>query len=409
MHKNLTFVVALIAALVLPACGGNAVTEGTSGSGGTTAEGGSGGTGETGGTGGGETGGTGATGGVGATGGSDTGGSGGATGGTGGIGGSCADCAAPPAPDPNAPPGDGPGATFAMSYVYLGDTNVDGSPSATAWKQFGYDIDGQISDKSSAYHCKVQDGGSTAAVKTDGADGIDNSFGANLLPVFLGIASDASARFNEAIQEGSGTHLIRIGGLGAGSSYAGLDASVFVTGELGKVPVWDGSDLWPVLCEQMNTCLPAGTPQIPDGNESLSRYPDSYVVDGVWVSNGDAPFFMSFLFVDLPFPIRLTRISLDLNNPSSMGAGRISGVIDTEEFVQTFVKAAGYISTSLCGGPTLESIKQSVAAASDILKDGTQDPNQLCDGISIGLGFNAKPAQVGAVLDARPILPDPCE
>jgi hypothetical protein len=33
--------------------------------------------------------------------------------------------------------------------------------------------------------------------------------------------------------------------------------------------------------------------------------------------------------------------------------------------------------------------------ASDILSDGTQDPTQTGDGISIGLGFNATVVQLG--------------
>ncbi len=393
----------------LVACGGTVdeSPSGTGGSGGTSETGGSGGTSETGGSGGtAATGGTGETGGTGA---SDTGGSGGTTGGMGGVGGTCVDCKSPPLADPNAPPGDGPGATFAMSWVYLGDTNVDLTPSSTAWKQFGYDIDGQISDKNATFHCMVNEGASKAAVLTDGEDGIDNSFGANLLPIFLGVASDISVYFNEAIQEGLGTHLIRIEELGPGSSYSGLDASVLVAGELDMAPSWSGTDTWPVYCEYMSTCLVSGTPQISDGNVSLSRYPDSYVVGGTWVSSLGGPFYMSLLFGDGLFPIRLARITLDLNTPSSPGAGRVSGVIDTEEFIEAFVKSAGHISTSLCEGPTIESIKQSVRAASDIMKDGTQDPTQTCNGISIGLGFDAKPAQVGEVLDAQPVLPDPCQ
>ena len=49
-----------------------------------------------------------------------------------------------------------------------------------------------------------------------------------------------------------------------------------------------------------------------------------------------------------------------------------------------------------------------IEQASDILTDGTQDPTQTCDGISIGLGFDALPDQLGTT---APPLPQavPCD
>jgi hypothetical protein len=37
------------------------------------------------------------------------------------------------------------------------------------------------------------------------------------------------------------------------------------------------------------------------------------------------------------------------------------------------------------------------------MTDGTQDPTKVCDGISVGLGFDMKPAQIGVV--APPAAP----
>jgi hypothetical protein len=48
-----------------------------------------------------------------------------------------------------------------------------------------------------------------------------------------------------------------------------------------------------------------------------------------------------------------------------------------------------------------------IAQSSDIMHDGTQDPTQPCDAISIGLGFDATQAQLGTeVVTAVP--PPPC-
>jgi hypothetical protein len=42
------------------------------------------------------------------------------------------------------------------------------------------------------------------------------------------------------------------------------------------------------------------------------------------------------------------------------------------------------------------------------MKDGTQDPTATCDGISIGIGFDASVVQLGAIADPAPPATDPC-
>jgi hypothetical protein len=49
-----------------------------------------------------------------------------------------------------------------------------------------------------------------------------------------------------------------------------------------------------------------------------------------------------------------------------------------------------------------------IAQASDILQDGTQDPTLPCDGISIGLGFDAVLDQLGPMVAPKPPPPNPC-
>jgi len=43
------------------------------------------------------------------------------------------------------------------------------------------------------------------------------------------------------------------------------------------------------------------------------------------------------------------------------------------------------------------------------MKDGTQDPSAVCDGISVGLGFEMKAVKLGKVLDKRPEGGNPCD
>ena len=51
---------------------------------------------------------------------------------------------------------------------------------------------------------------------------------------------------------------------------------------------------------------------------------------------------------------------------------------------------------------------QQIRQASDILKDGTQDPSKVCNGISIGLGFKVREVQFGNVAPFTPPGPNPC-
>ncbi len=89
--------------------------------------------------------------------------------------------------------------------------------------------------------------------------------------------------------------------------------------------------------------------------------------------------------------------------------GTIAGVLETDVLTEEITKIVGGFDTSFCDptNTTLKSILDQIRQASDIMKDGTQDPTKECDGISIGLGFNLKRVTLGDV--APPATPkDPC-
>ena len=81
-------------------------------------------------------------------------------------------------------------------------------------------------------------------------------------------------------------------------------------------------------------------------------------------------------------------VSFDHKSPNDLTNGTIAGVIQREELVESISKVAG--SFNVCDGPTLETLKTTIRQASDIMQDGTNRPGVPCDGISIGIGFNAK-------------------
>src|SRR5262249_13582863 len=115
--------------------------------------------------------------------------------------------------------------------------------------------------------------------------------------------------------------------------------------------------------------------------------------------------------VTISLNIKSALISVDLNPDNQGGTnGTIAGVIETEELVTQIGSVAATFDTSFCdpNSPTLLSILNQLRQASDIMKDGTQNPSATCDGISIGIGFNLKPIKLGPIAPKAMPGPDPC-
>jgi hypothetical protein len=88
--------------------------------------------------------------------------------------------------------------------------------------------------------------------------------------------------------------------------------------------------------------------------------------------------------------------------------GVIGCVISTQELVAQVERQARSSDASVCDDDeTLASVEDAIRRASDVLADGSQDPAKTCDGISIGLGFDARLSGVGGVV-TRPAPPMPC-
>lgn len=318
-------------------------------------------------------------------------------------------CGHAPAQPSGAPAGDGTGSTvLAMSKLYLGDTDRSGNTDPNAWKSIGFNLDDKISNAKSTDVCKPAAGANPTLVKTDGTNGIDNSFGENIMPIIVGLASDASSKINDSINQGTFTIMLKVDALGTGQDYAGLAASLYGGGDLSKVagyengPKWDGQDPWPVLYELVDNG---------DKNSPKVKFPSSYVAGRTWVSGsaGDVNLSLSISGYALSLTIHHATISMDLGaDNTSATNGTIGGVLSSTELNEGLKKVAGKISSSLCQGSTLDSILQQITAASDIMADATQDPTKTCDGISVGLGFDSKAVQLGDVTAPAQPGEDPC-
>jgi hypothetical protein len=286
---------------------------------------------------------------------------------------------------------------FAMTKIFWGDTDPDGTPDKpNGWTHFGYNIDGLSSSNLAAF-CKPQLGALPLKVHTQGVNGIENSFGHLILPIFLGFQPNFSTLANQQISSGNFTNLILLGDLGPGASYNPILSSVAQAGNLGAMPKFDGTDAWPLV---------AGT---------NVAFTGSYVVGNVWVSGAQGAASGPFLLrmnasgFDLPLTIHEPRFSMQLDGAhQKVTSGIISGILVTSELEAEIQMVAGMFDPALCSGPTIQSILAQVAQASDILHDGTQDPTQTCDAISIGLGFEAAVDQIGGAVSPPPPPPNPC-
>jgi len=300
--------------------------------------------------------------------------------------------------------GGGQDVVLAIDHLYLGDTNFDGTPNwSQGWKQFGMNIDGLVSDKNSVGLCKLAAGASPAAAYPDGNNGIDNGFGKNILPILLGLSSDLSVQTNEAIAMGDYTFLLSIEGLGQETTCATTSA-LFRGDSLGNPPLWNGADAWPIDPTSLANPL--------DPTSSLCKLAQTNVVqDQFFAKLGGKVELTLGGALGFVIPIRRVQLSMQLDgNHQGATIGQLAGVIDTEELVTEMAKTAAEFDVSFCdpNSPTLMSILNQLRQASDIMKDGTQDPTKTCDGISIGIGFTMKSVKLGGVATPKPPQPDPC-
>jgi hypothetical protein len=316
------------------------------------------------------------------------------SGGAGGTGGDASGGGKAPIDEPFEP------VTLAASTVRLGTTDWDGVPDpGSAWRTYGHDIDGMDTLNDFTGHCQPAGNVPPEAVLSDGYDGIDNSFGQNLLPIVIGFAPDAEYEVNDSLQSGEASHLFALDG----TTTASMTASYHRATSLGSPPM--GGDCWPVA--------PEGLSNPSDPGSALVTLPGAFYATGFEAGPAPSGVVLNLGLSDggllLQFPLRLARVSVD-SGPSLTGTVRVtlSGVVDAEEYIDIVQAYAGQFSEELCNGSTFESIANQIRAAADIMNDGTQNPSAVCNGISVGLGFEMAVADICGVGPAAPPIDDPC-
>lgn len=325
-------------------------------------------------------------------------------------------CAQPP-PPPAAPAARGTRETvFAVRKLFLGGTDRAGVPSTSAWKQYGFNLDWLSSKKTDSNHCQPVAGTYPATVKTDGEGGIDNSFGANLLPLGASLEPRLQDRVNRELEAGRYTLLFRLTNLEDPAwAQTGVNALVYRGADLGRAPAWDGTDPWPVTADSV-----AGG----DLGRPLAAFPESYVTGSTWVVVG-VPL---ELRIDggamdpdggaledrrMPWTLPLAQVAITMELEGTgtelrAARGVIGGFVETERLVEAMRRPLEEFDPALCEPETMASLVELLRSASDIMADGTNgDPTKTCDAISVGLGFEAGVVRLGEVAPPEP-RSDPC-
>lgn len=316
-----------------------------------------------------------------------------ATGGTPGTpnGGDPSPPVAPPIAEPPLPPPPGniDPSTLAVRRIFLGETDRAGASNKDAWKSYGRNVDGLVSTRDSTDLCRRVVSASSAN-QVDGNNGIDNAFGKSIIPFLAPFSAAPSKHATDAIAAGARTPVFLV------EKSVGSVAQVgFSHLEATPAPGWGSS-----------TPRSLAAPWTENGGPSAAW---EVTVSGDTVRSrsvrGSVTIAIPFGDQTLVLPINVPEIEMSKDGTN----GTLSGVVPTEDFIAAFERVAGSISTQLCGGSTLDSIKLTIRQASDILADGTQDPNQSCNGLSIGIGFEAAPVTVAGVADAPAPARNPCQ
>ena len=314
----------------------------------------------------------------------------------------CTGAQPPPPPSQDSLPSSVP--TFwvairTVSYV----TSADAGP------PLGFNLDGV---------CTCEDAGppscSSGSVKhCDGPDGRDVA-GNALLEVLNSFASGGgvSVNLNSQIASGQDTILIGIANYNGGLDDTEVALTSYIASGLRGAdggympPQWDGNDAWDV-----DPASTGGSTMVDGGYV----YTPVFVSTQAYVSNGvlvarvpKAAFGLGVGTVEATTVVLMGTLK---RAPGSYGlvAGQVAGRVTSHSILSLVAVLQDPFNSAMdiCGtDPTYVTVRQAVCGALDIaadsLKDNTGAP---CDAISLGFGFEAFPARLGAPVSITSHVP----
>ncbi len=295
--------------------------------------------------------------------------------------------ASPPLPPSGGTSGGTIEFTVALQTIDLGEAQFEAKTTPP-----GLDLDGLCTCLGESRSCVPPP--NTMPTEEDYCDydqGIDNS-SAQLFYRFsktLGADKFGSSFFNQATAQGKWSVLLRVAGYNGEADDPNVSVSMYVAGDLGAAPLWDGSDAWPVSSQS----IVGG-----DVNSPVAIDPNAYVSGNVLVAS------LPEAQLDLPrasgavFRVKLVKGVMKGTIVSDAGAYRIDQGVLAARWKTGDIFAAGW---DVCKDSVFylvlrDRICQSMDASAAFL-----GPNDVCDALSFGMAFSAQPATMGPVYDTQ--------
>jgi hypothetical protein len=308
---------------------------------------------------------------------------------------------------------------YALQQLFLGDTDRQGNLGATAWQSLGYDLDGKATSACSTDVCTLTPGASRQ-VQVDGNGGIDNSWGANFVPVLLMVDPDGPMQINRELEGGDWTWMTYVDGFddsaGNTTTATGLTGVQLLGASYpGGPPAFDWTTNWPVDpssvqgCSYPAGCAPGTSPLL----NALTKFDGAFQTGGTFVSGAPQLF-------TLPLSIGGMRITLNIHAayltfapdfPGAVTDGTVAGAILASDLADQLAQP---MMPSLCQGTVYQSVITQIEQMADIVlsADGTTLSNPAgvpCNAISLGLGFDADEIAIPTdIALPTPPQPDSC-
>jgi len=326
--------------------------------------------------------------------------------------------------------GSGSDQWFAVQTFFFGINPGPGSLTkpSKAWQDFGFDLDGRSTTPEQSAAAGTPAGataadtcmrltGSSSNYLVDGPGGIDNNFGQFVVQTIKSLKSDWEDAVNADVASGGSTLILHLTNFST-QDHDGVPGELYLANHLdgGGAPKFDTTDKWTINSTSLNggASLRDGDP-FPGPGSATHQFPAGYLAKGQWVSGSlDAKPFA----LDLPLPfggmtvvLPISAVVVSMNVDGSNGT--IAGALNVESFKMVLGPVLARVGRICPDNPNYPTYMDSLTRSADVVfdKPQRQDPGQPCTGISLGIGFVAKPTGVPdkVYVSPAPSDPGPCD
>ena len=312
-----------------------------------------------------------------------------------------------------------------MYDIDLGDGPPNATPPSTHYLELGYDIDGKCTTVADLKQgeCKLPPfpGGAAATGVPDGTQGQDNALGKNLQFIRDRIRDFSSVLYSDGLRAGQAANvIINVSGYNGEANddqvrVETMVAAPFDSYQPGAVPKWDGTDIWPIASDSVN------------GDRDHPKFVDdlAYVTDYQMVVTLPEATLRLITALTTATTVKLAILMRAANavcviSPTDAGAFgyelsncRLSARWQVDDIIHQLSQFPDPIVLPafkpLCNVPDDNSryqlFKNSLCSVTDTYSGTVGGVNTVCNSLSMGLGFNAKPGRLGDVFNVAPIVP----